>query len=149
MAKNKNKIHRHQVYEKSKYSCVYCGIEFKVPENWNTTEALHNGEMFLEIDHIKPLSKGGSDELQNKQALCQKCNKDVIIVVDNGSVKSSSKGSDEGSDTLSKLLNKETIKLLNNKTNCDIVNSNLKEWINNFKKKPKNEDKDFNFKKIF
>jgi len=30
--------------------------------------------MWLEIDHIHPLSKGGSDELENKQALCQVCN---------------------------------------------------------------------------
>jgi hypothetical protein len=51
----------------------------------------------------------------------------------NGSVKSSSKGIDNGCDngcaTLYKLLNKETIKLLNSKTYSDQINKNLKKWL--------------------
>ena len=57
---------------------------------------------------------------------------------DNGTVKSSSKGCDNstgnGSDTLYKLLNKETIKLLN--TNYKLVNEKIKNWIES--EKPKN-----------
>jgi 5-methylcytosine-specific restriction endonuclease McrA len=74
MAKNKNKIHRFEIYSRYGFHCNFCGIEFKVPVNWNKLDAIHNGEMFLEIDHIKPTSKGGTDTLDNKQALCQKCN---------------------------------------------------------------------------
>ena len=74
MCKNKNKKHRYYVYLKSNFSCVYCGLKFIPPYGWDRKTAIHNGEMFLEIDHIKPLSKGGSDELDNKQSLCQKCN---------------------------------------------------------------------------
>ena len=74
MAKNKNKEHRFKVYLRDNFSCCYCGLLFIKPLKWNRKEALHNGEMFLEIDHIKPLSQGGSDNIENKQSLCQKCN---------------------------------------------------------------------------
>ncbi len=62
------------VYSKSNFKCVCCDRKFIPDKNWNTRDALHDGEMFLEIDHIKPLSKGGSDKIENKQSLCQKCN---------------------------------------------------------------------------
>ena len=74
MAKNKNKLHRYAVYLKSDFKCVYCGRKFQPPVNWDKKSGIHDGEMWLEIDHIKPLAKGGSDELENKQALCQVCN---------------------------------------------------------------------------
>lgn len=74
MAKNKNKKHRIDVYINSEFRCQYCGRKFTCPIDWDLKSAIHDGEMFLEVDHIKPLAKGGSDELKNKQALCQKCN---------------------------------------------------------------------------
>jgi len=46
---------------------------------------------------------------------------------DKGTGKSSSKGTDKGCDTLYKLLNKETIKLINK--HFDIINLNIKKWI--------------------
>lgn len=44
--------------EKFGYQCVYCGETYR-----------------LEVDHIKPLSKGGSNDLENLQLLCGHCNR--------------------------------------------------------------------------
>ncbi len=74
MGKNNNKKHRLEVYTKSKFKCVYCDRQFKIPKGWNKLRAIHDGEMYLEIDHVIPLSRGGSDLICNKQSLCQKCN---------------------------------------------------------------------------
>lgn len=74
MAKTKNKTHRFYVYEKCNYTCMHCGLRFIAPDDWDKKAAIFNYGMFLEIDHIVPLSIGGSDDIQNKQSLCQKCN---------------------------------------------------------------------------
>ena len=72
--KNRNKKHRSLIYNESNFSCVNCGRKFDIPNNWDGKSAIHDGKMFLEIDHIIPISKGGSDEVWNKQSLCQVCN---------------------------------------------------------------------------
>lgn len=54
------------------YRCAYCGRwcarpggdKVKIPDF-----------MKMEVDHIKPWSQGGSDELWNLQALCKPCNR--------------------------------------------------------------------------
>ena len=50
-----------RIYEKYKHRCAICG----------KITAFDEGE----IDHIKPLSKGGTDHPRNLQWLCHRCNK--------------------------------------------------------------------------
>lgn len=51
---------RHEVFKRDNYKCVECGAS---KEN-----------IGLHIDHILPISQGGSDELDNLQTLCETCN---------------------------------------------------------------------------
>jgi hypothetical protein len=48
---------RNDVLKKYKFQCLKCGSKER-----------------LEIDHIKPVSKGGNDEFRNLQVLCKTCN---------------------------------------------------------------------------
>ncbi len=74
MSKNKNKRDRYKVYKRSNFSCTYCDRKFTPPKDWDLKTAIHDGEMYLEIDHIKPKAKGGSEIIGNKQSLCGTCN---------------------------------------------------------------------------
>lgn len=49
------------VFERDKFRCVYCGLGAK------------DGAI-LNVDHIMPVSKGGSSEIDNLQTLCRACN---------------------------------------------------------------------------
>lgn len=51
---------RHEVFKKSNYTCAECGKT--------------NKETILCVDHIIPVSQGGTDELDNLQCLCEECN---------------------------------------------------------------------------
>lgn len=51
---------RHEVFKRDNYRCKECGAT--------------NKETTLHIDHIVPVSKGGTDELDNLQTLCESCN---------------------------------------------------------------------------
>ena len=51
---------RHEVFKRDGYKCVECGATKK--------------ETKLHVDHIIPVSQGGSDELDNFQTLCEACN---------------------------------------------------------------------------
>jgi len=53
--------YREEVFARDDYACVVCG--FHDPH-----------ARMLQIDHIKPKVKGGSDSLHNLQTLCQFCN---------------------------------------------------------------------------
>ena len=52
---------RHEVFQRDGYRCQECGAT--------------NLEISLEVDHIIPVSQGGTDELSNLQTLCIICNR--------------------------------------------------------------------------
>ena len=51
---------RYEILKRAKFRCELCGISAKVKA--------------LEVDHIVPRNKGGSDDSSNLQALCYSCN---------------------------------------------------------------------------
>ncbi len=53
---------RYEVLKRARYRCELCGIPAS--------------ERALDVDHIKPRKFGGTDDLENLQALCWKCNAD-------------------------------------------------------------------------
>ncbi|WP_298502154.1 HNH endonuclease [uncultured Methanobrevibacter sp.] len=52
---------RHQVFQRDGYRCRECGAT--------------NKQTRLHVDHIKPVAKGGTNDLSNLQTLCEDCNK--------------------------------------------------------------------------
>lgn len=52
---------RHEVFKRDDYKCVECG-------------ASKDDGATLHVDHKVPVSKGGTDELDNLQTLCSDCN---------------------------------------------------------------------------
>lgn len=55
---------REQIKERDLYTCQSCGLSTYQEPN-----------LLLEIDHIRPLSKGGMTTLDNLQTLCWRCNR--------------------------------------------------------------------------
>lgn len=51
---------RFEIYERDGYRCQICGRKFDKDH--------------LEIDHIKPIAKGGKSSMDNLQSLCHNCN---------------------------------------------------------------------------
>ena len=52
---------RHQVFQRDEYRCRECGAS--------------KDETSLEIDHIVPVAKGGTNDIDNLQTLCRECNR--------------------------------------------------------------------------
>ena len=61
--KNINYNTRYAILERAGFKCQCCGIK-----------PLKDNNVILHIDHIIPQSLGGSDETDNLQVLCNKCN---------------------------------------------------------------------------
>ena len=55
---------REEIKQRDEYTCQHCGNSISKEPN-----------LLLEIDHIKPLSKGGLTTSDNLQTLCWKCNR--------------------------------------------------------------------------
>ena len=62
---------RHEVFKRDNYTCQECGATKK------------DGAK-LHIDHIIPVSQGGTDELDNLQTLCDKCNLNKSNLIQKG-----------------------------------------------------------------
>jgi len=52
-----SKVRRMSIFERDNFTCLHCGTNEK-----------------LTIDHIVPWVKGGGNEMENLQTLCQSCN---------------------------------------------------------------------------
>ena len=52
------------VFQKDGFRCVYCDFDGSGFEGW----------VFLAVDHFKPRSKGGSDDMANLVTACVVCN---------------------------------------------------------------------------
>lgn len=56
----RQKSHRHLLWEEATGHCIYCGHPVTLEE--------------MEVDHIEPLSLGGSNGIENKVCSCPHCN---------------------------------------------------------------------------
>ncbi len=54
---------RFAVLQRDRFSCVACG-----------RSPAKSREVVLHVDHIRPVSKGGKNEIKNLQTLCFDCN---------------------------------------------------------------------------
>ena len=71
MAKRKSISDRKrlEVLKRDNFTCQSCG---KSPAHY---PELQIDVVKLEIDHMQPHSRGGSDDLENLQTLCMQCNR--------------------------------------------------------------------------
>ena len=61
--KNLNNSLRYDIMKRDNFRCVYCG---KSPAT--------NSNVELQIDHTIPISKGGTNNIDNLKTICKECN---------------------------------------------------------------------------
>lgn len=74
---------RFEVFKRDKFTCQYCGLSAP--------------EVILEVDHIKPVSKGGTNDILNLVTSCRDCNRGKTnkVLSDNSTVVVQKKRLDE------------------------------------------------------
>lgn len=60
---------RRQVWEMTEGRCYYCGTQLDHPESTG-----HTGVRNFTVDHVIPVSLGGTDALENLVPCCKRCN---------------------------------------------------------------------------
>ena len=70
---------RAEVFKRDEFACVHCGwCPLQVPLNWDGLAQLpwQQGPIlqYLQLDHIVPAFRGGANNVENFQTLCNRCN---------------------------------------------------------------------------
>ena len=60
---------RNEILERNGFTCQLCGAGPGDPDPFNP-----NRKVRLHIDHVKPISQGGTDDQDNLRVLCSACN---------------------------------------------------------------------------
>ncbi|MZK53331.1 HNH endonuclease [Clostridium beijerinckii] len=66
-------LKRKQVFERDKGKCQICGKQLTMTIEYGEVQAFHQVDYYT-IDHIKPVSKGGKNNIENLRILCRTCN---------------------------------------------------------------------------
>jgi 5-methylcytosine-specific restriction endonuclease McrA len=67
---------RARVFLRDNFTCQECGwrpAQQFIPKNYTGSYTIWDGRV-LHMDHIKPVSKGGDNSIDNLRVLCDKCN---------------------------------------------------------------------------
>ena len=63
-----------EIFERDKYICQYCGKKCEVSRNYDFDSFITLSDV-AHLDHIIPLSKGGTNDKENLVTTCGACNR--------------------------------------------------------------------------